>query len=366
MKRTFTSIMIFTLLLGGISLLAASEGEKRPFFDLELVPMDPLFREPLADPFAPSSSINYMTMNDEESVPHTVLISDGEQYQEVSFRDVDFERNYEFFQLKSAVNVAVLRLSVGPLQVEGFLQGGISATFQGFGALDTLGFGGIYAAGANVRLFDRIALQGGLHHFSGHWGDETIITLAESGVDLATTKLEEYTRGNSWLVGISIELDSRSRFYGFAERPMDEAWVRPGIHVPSYVAKPGSPDQSQFDYITGQEGLSGLEAPDPSYKAWRLQCGMEYRLPVLDLGSIFLAADFQFHQDGMTGHQVGGYSQDNPWESEFTAGGGIEFDQTLLGRKLRLQVYYHDGRFPEMNYFYQRSRFISLGFAIGG
>ncbi len=366
MKKHTKSVIIILLLTIAVLPLFSTEDSRQPFLRFELAPMEPLFREPLADPYSCSSSVTHMSMSDEQSIPHTVLISNGEEYEEVSFRDVDFENKNEFFQLKSAVNIGLMRLSVGPLQVEGYLQGGLSSTFQGFGALDTLGFGGIYGAGVSVRLFNVLALQGGLHHFSGHWGDETLVTLAEEGVDLANTKLEEYTRGNSWLAGFSLDFSEHGRIYGFAELPMDQAWVRPGIHVPSFVYKPGSTEQLQFDYITGQEGLTDLELYDSSYKAWRLQCGLEYRIPILKLGSLFLAGDFQFHQDGQTLHQVGAYSPDNPWETEFTVGGGFEFDQTLLGRKIRLEAYYHDGRFPELNFFYQRSRYISMGFAVNG
>ncbi len=358
--------MMLVLLVLCLTPLFASEEQSQPFLRFELAPMEPLFREPLADPYSCNSRISHMSMSNEESIPHTVLISNGEEYEEISFRDVDFANRNEFWQLKSAVNLGLMRLSLGPIQVEGYLQGGLSSTFQGFGALDTLGFGGIYGAGVSVRLFNILALQGGLHHFSGHWGDETLMTLAEQGIDLSTTKLEEYTRGNSWIAGLSLDLNDRSRIYGFAELPMDHAWIRPGIHVPSYVFKPGSTDQSQFEYITGQENLTDLEANDPSYKAWRLQSGFEYRIPVLKLGSLYLAGDVQLHQDGQTLHQVGSFSLDNPWEIEFTVGGGVEFNQTLLGRKIRLEVYYHDGRFPELNYFYQRSRYISMGFAVNG
>ncbi|MFA7118191.1 MAG: hypothetical protein WC159_05390, partial [Sphaerochaetaceae bacterium] len=123
---------------------------------------------------------------------------------------------------------------------------------------------------------------------------------------------------------------------------------------------------SQFENITGQEGLSDLTAYDSSYKAWRLQAGLELRFPVWDMGSFFLAGDVQAHQDGQTLHQVGGYDPNNPWEFECTVGGGFEFNQSILGRKMRLECYYHDGRFPLLNYFFQRSKYVVMGIAISG
>ena len=130
--------------------------------------------------------------------------------------------------------------------------------------------------------------------------------------------------------------------------------------------KPGSTSTNQHDYITGQEDVETSVAYADSYRAWRLQTGTEVHLPIFTVGSLFLAGDIQFHQDGQTQHQVNGYSPDNPWEITYTVGGGFEFNQGLLDRKFRLEVYYTDGRFPLLNYFYKRSQYVVFGLAISG
>lgn len=362
--RVYKKLMgfLYVLILGVSSLWA---------FAFEWSPVDPLFREPLADSFACSTSFRLLGVLDRTSVPDTVLVvnSDTKKYEQFAYDDKSLRM---YWQMKSAVNFGVLRFSSGPVQAEGYIQGGLNTVFQKEGSIECLGFDGLYGAGATVKLFDTLVVQAGFHHFSGHWGDEILEKLLQRhpSVDIynPTTKyhLAEYTRGNSWLAGVSLEPVTWGRMYFFAELPMKRAWIRPGIHVPSTTLKPGSEDKNQFEHITGQEGLENLTPPGSSYKAWRLQGGMEVRYPVLDVGSLFFVGEVQAHQDGQTLHQVGGYSPDNPWEFEITVGGGFEFNQTALGRKMRLECYYHDGRFPLLNYFFQRSKYVVLGIAISG
>ncbi|MGH0052874.1 MAG: hypothetical protein ACQ5SW_05755 [Sphaerochaetaceae bacterium] len=366
MQFRIRCVVVFLFLTGCLFSLDAANENSREWFQFEMAPIDPLFREPLADPFSHGTSFRYVSVSDPDSVPHSVLVCEDGQYKEIAFEDDDFQEAHNFWHMKSAANIGLLRFTFGPIQMEGYLQGGINTVFQAFGSQDALGFDGMYGAGVTVRLFDIVAIQGGFHHFSGHWGDEILSNLVERGYDLSSFHLEEYTRGNSWMAGLSLEPTHHLRAYCFAELPMKSAWIRPGVHVPSFVIKPNSTDQSQFEYITGQEGLSGLQPYDDSYKAWRFQYGLEYRIPVSSFGSLFFAGDMQLHQDGQTLHQVNGYSADNPWETEYTVGGGFEFNQSLLGRKFRLEVYYHEGRFPLLNYFFQRSKYLVMGLAING
>lgn len=338
-------------------------------FSFKLAPVNPLFREFLSDPFSNSTSFRLLQVQKEEGVPRGILaVVKGEnEYKEIPFEVRDFEGNNRFYQLKSAANVGLVRLELGFFQVEGYLNGGINTIFQNFGATDTLGFDGFYGAGASIRLFDKVALQAGFHHFSGHWGDETITNMIElNPITLDDIHLVEYTRGDSWLASISVEPVEQFRIYGSVELPKTFAWIRPGAHVPFHTIKPGSTDDSQHEHITGQEEVNTTITYPESYKAWRIQIGSEIRLPIYSLGSLFLATDFQFHQDGKTNHQVNGYNESTPWEMTFTAGGGFEFNRGILDRKFRLEIYYHDGRFPLLNYFYKKSQYVVFGLAISG
>ncbi|MFA6822128.1 MAG: hypothetical protein WCR26_08070, partial [Sphaerochaetaceae bacterium] len=177
--------------------------------------------------------------------------------------------------------------------------------------------------------------------------------------------LLEYTRDNSWMLSLSIEPIKSLRLYSLFEIPMQAAWVRPAAHVPSYVVKPSDHDKPQYENIAEQEGVSPV-AYDDSYLAMRIQAGTEIRFPLFSLGSFFVAGDIQFHQDGQTNHQVDSYDSGKPWEITFTVGGGFEFNQGYFDRKMRIEAFYHYGRFPLLNFLYQRGHYISVGFAING
>ncbi len=339
-------------------------------FSLDLAPINPLFREPLVDPFSDSTSFRYLKIVD-DGIPETILVAD-KNTQTYERYNHDVRGLDEYWQLKTAANIGLLRFSTKYVELEGYIQGGINSAFQRKGSIDCLGFDGMYGAGAALRIAKKVVLRAGFHHFSGHWGDEIIENALTLNPDLdfyssAKDKhLVEYTRGNSWMAALSIEPTELYRFYLIAEMPMKRAWIRPGIHVPSYVLRPGSGEVEQFENMTGQEGITSVTAYHPAYKALRLQTGFEVRKPVFEIGSLFFAGEIQAHQDGKTLHQVGGYDPKNPWEFEFTIGTGFEFGTGHNDRKFRLEVHYHQGRFPLLNYFFQRSKYFVVGLAISG
>jgi len=352
---------------------APSYGLLDNFIQITTVPNQPLYREALADPYAMSSSMSMITMQDEASIPTYILVADEGEYQKKYFRDADANKN-SYLRMKTAVNLSLMRVSfmhlgfLPSVQVELSLQGGMATVFNNFGASDTPGFDGMYFVGANARIGKVLALRFGLHHFSGHYGDEILDRLwaYNPGLDPnSINRMVEYTRDNSWLGGVSIEPTSWFRLYFEAELPQKGAWIRPAIHVPESTVNPDDETQNQRDHIADQEGIDAGTVSE-SYKAWRLQGGMEFRLPIPTLGSLFVAADVQFHQDGQTKHQIGAYSEDNPWENEYTVGGGLELNQQFLGRNIRLEAYYHSGRFPLLNFFYQRSNYVTIGIGING
>ena len=79
--------------------------------------------------------------------------------------DRSYENSHGFYQLKAATNIGLCRVTIGPVQIEGYLNGGVNTVFQNFGATDTLGFDGFYGAGGTLRLFNTLAMQFGFTIF---------------------------------------------------------------------------------------------------------------------------------------------------------------------------------------------------------
>jgi len=339
-----------------------------------VVDSDALYREYAADPFSISSGLKHFQVTKFEHVPTTVRATNGTEYIEIPFVEynpAEFENKSSFWQIKGSINLSLARLEITDLfAAEIAIAGGLNSVFQAYGGTDTLGFDGIWRLAGTVRLFDAIAIRYGNHHFSGHWGDEPLSDLPHPGDDdyVYYEHLSEYVRNNSYVLGVDISPEPWFRLYFEAEVPIGNSFVRPGVHVPTGFFTPGGDDL--FLHIMRQEGFLDDEGnpiyivKDLSYKAYRFQTGAEIRLPLGDWGSLFLAGDYQMHQDGQTLHQIGGYSPDNPWETEYTIGGGLEYEKGFIGRKIRLEYYYHSGRFPLLNYFYQRADYFSFGLAI--
>ncbi|MDD2296758.1 MAG: hypothetical protein PHR10_08220 [Sphaerochaetaceae bacterium] len=357
MKRVRTLVILL------ITLFFICTGPLFSAVKFSLAPINTLFREFASDPFAPITSFRIFSVKNTEGIPSGVLVAEDNEYKEMPFAEETNGEHNTFYHFKTGANIGLLRIELGFFQIESYIHGGLNTVFECHGATDTLGFDGQYGAGVTIRLWDKFAMRGGLHHFSGHWGDE-ILTRIDG--DIRNIRLLEYTRDNSWLASLSYEPNEKFRYYTSVELPQSSAWIRPGAHVPFHTTTPNSPDKNQHDHITGQENVNTTITYPQSYKALRIQAGTELRLPLFSLGSLFLATDIQLHQDGKTKHQVNSYDINNPWEVTCTIGGGLEFNRGLFNRKFRLEVYYHDGRFPLLNYFYKRSRYVTLGLSVSG
>jgi len=334
-----------------------------------LIDSDTLYPEYAADPYSLSSGLKYFKVSDFSGIPQTVLATDGSQYVEIPFANYsesEYDSHSSFWQIKGFVNLTFARIEYKDIvAAEVTAAGGLNSVFQAFGGTDTLGFDGIWRLAGTIRLFNIVSFRYGMHHFSGHWGDEIVEDLPQPGdADyIYYLRLEEYVRASSHVFGISVNPFRWARLYFEAELPMKESWIRPGVHVPAGYVSPSGDDLAY--HILSQEGLlEEVGSYDSSYKAWRLQTGVEFKWPIRDWGSLFVAGDCQFHQDGQTKHQVGLYDPNNPWEFEYTVGGGFEYEKSFIGRKIRIEAYYHEGRFPLTNFFFLRSNYISVGLAI--
>ena len=288
--------------------------------------------------------------NDSSGVYEEVDIYNGDKYSDETL----------YLRLKTGVNFGFMRVGLfeEKAKLEFALSGALNTVFQGFGGADNLGFDGIFFFGPQLRLFDRISIKAGLQHYSGHYGDETVDNYYAANSPDPLRDTMNFTRDNNLLVGIEAELIDNLFFHIEATRPRINTWMSPSVHIPTWVLKPsnGEPLNPQE---ASSENVDAMEYPD-SYKAWTIQSGASYEMMITKQFGLNLSADVRLHQDGKTLHQIDGYSDDNPWEAEYTIGGGITLKELGNKHTAKINFTYHNGRFPLLNYFYQRSSYMSI------
>lgn len=408
-------LIVFALALVCVSVFASD------LFSFAPISQVPLYTESPADPYAFCSNLGVIMATDSNQRPNQILsiitdkVSDSDyrvfndflKYDDDAFKPA----NNKYIHMKTGTSVGLFRVRfegykwVPSVDAEFNIAGSINSIFTLFGKNDTLDFDGSYFLGGSLRVADLVTFRFGLHHFSGHYGDEMLSKYfaynhvntdvmfnggalfdyvnAEAGHEYYLIDPVEYVRDNSLIFGVSSTVPVSNRFsirvYAESELPKNPSWLRPFVHVPADYENPVNEssrptlidriggtaiDGEQFPQYQLDEEQELKRTANGSYKAWRIHSGVEVRMD-LGFGAIFLAGDLQLHQDGMTKHQVGGYDNANPWEMEYTVGGGIELGEFLTdGKVARLEVFYHDGRTPATQWFYQRMKYVSVGLGI--
>ncbi len=360
MKKT---ILISVLFISTIFSLSATENS---FTSFHWFNSKSLYHQSPTDLFNPTSTLEIMML--QSGQPRTVRVSpedDSAMYEDIPIFDGDkyIDENL-YARLKTGVDVGLFRLGLfhNEAQMELAFSGSLNTIFQGFGGADNIGFDGIFFFGPQIKFFDRVTIKFGLQHYSGHYGDETIANYYETNDDVLR-KTINYTRDNNLVFGLEAEIVKNLYIHAEATRPRLATWMGPSVHIPTWVIKPSN-SLPLNPINANEENVDAMVYPD-SYKAWTIQTGLNYDLMVTKEIGIGLSGDIKLHQDGMTLHQINGYSEDNPWELELTIGGGITLKDQNSSHISRINFIYHDGRLPLLNYFYQRTSYISILAQIG-
>ena len=361
--------LFFVLLFVIVSIAFAGD-----VFSFSVAPITPIYKESVAYTFSNSIRFSYLKApkNAEYAINALLATKKNEEgnveYVSLPFRDAD-AHNTSFWYMKSASDIALLRFSwKNYVTIEGYIHGGINTLFGAYGGVDTLGFDGQYGGGLDLGLFDKVFLRFGVHHFSGHWGDEVLYDFYEryeKGVDYLS--LTEYTRNNSWYMGVRIEPVSFVSLGVEAELPQTKAWIRPAAHVPGFTEKPSSeesPEKANTSaHIWNQEGAVGRDNrsyPD-TYKAWRIGVDIEGVWQVNDQIKLYSAFDVQFHQDGKINPVSALYEEGREWEKEYTLALGMGLKESRNLPEFVFEVSLHSGRVPLLNYWFKKTKYISLG-----
>ncbi|MBQ2258635.1 MAG: hypothetical protein II339_00055 [Spirochaetales bacterium] len=256
------------------------------------------------------------------------------------------------------------------VRAEGYIHGGLNTVFGAYGGVDVLGFDGQYGAGVSASVYDKLFLRFGFHHFSGHWGDETIGDFFKENTEYYSG-ITEYTRNNSWLMNVSYQVSRNFRILAEFDLPMHTGWVRPAAHVPKDTIKDTSEESPDYgkplsDYIYSQEGLDGRnnDSYPSEYRGWRIGLGAEAAVDIAKVGYAYISLDVELHQDGKIDLDTLTYDPDRPWDSEYTIALGLSLEELTALPDLTIELGYHSGRFPLLNYFFQESRYFSAGLAV--
>ena len=408
MKRKVLLVVIAVILAwGGVGSAFAGD------FSFELVPNEHLYKESIADPYSFLTSIHLMLVpkaeDNEFKIRALVQDSDSKKifYDDFYYRAPRKAKENLYINMKLAGSASLFRVRfngvswVPSMDLDLNLSGYLNTLFWLYGANDTLDFDGSFMVAGNLRIADAVTIRFGIHHFSGHYGDETLQDFysynkvdfnsdskinnytGSKGVDSGSYRLlspVEYVRDNSWLIGLQAKLPYGFRVYGEMEIPQKDAWIRPFVHVPADYTNPATgkaEDESSIHRSGWGEGADqepGLidkeeaQKRGTGYMALRVHGGVEYTLG-LPWANVIVSADVQAHQDGQNrdaagNHEILSYGKDNPWEFEYTVGAALELKQSLGGKNVRLEAFYHIGRAPATQWFYKTGSFIYVGFGL--
>lgn len=398
MKRLILSILVA---VSFAALFAAG-------FSFTLAPSDgAMYREPLADPYSFVSRISIQKALDPDLRPAYVraavmVYKDGvhqtTQYMDLPYdyevvNDPDTFSTYLHMRVGVTTSLVRLRYEGGVFEsIDAEISAGaaLNTIFNIFSNSNALDFDGTWFAGANVRFADKYLLRFGIHHFSGHYGDETLdkfyntnqVDFSDNGkinadfegkdpaFDYYIHNLVEYVRDNYWIVGASADLPYGFRTYCELEWPWKDVWLRPFSSTP--LGHRNAEGRELMEYVGGSsEGFTEEQVANEMYlkslghyNALRFHAGIEFSYEIRKVGTLFLSADVQFHQDGQTKHRPGQYSPFNPWEKELTVSSGLDLGEFVPGRNVRIELIYHDGRVTGTDFFYQRIREVSIGMSI--
>lgn len=366
-------------------------------FDFTLVGDDTLYSEAKADPYSYTTHLYVSFIPEEDDCAYMIraLVQDENKlfYKDFQTKEKlqDMTERNQNLSMKIAETTSLLRFDIGDyLSTELNLNAFFNSLFVKGGGADVLGFDGSYFIGGTVKLNGIAALRVGVRHFSSHYGDEVLedfyktnnfdgqnSTISFDGKEYKFVGLSEYVRDNLIAVSIQSDFSDNVQLYADFEAPLYTSWLRPFIHSPFNHKTAGYDGDNGFKSLARGEGVdyegnaqlnTVLEQEqalrDSSYQALRVSFGAEFKVNFL-LGTLFAGANVTGHQDGKTLHNLGTYSSENPWDWEYTAGGGIELVNVLFGKNISAEVYWHYGRPSVCQYFYKNSfSSVSVGFGI--
>lgn len=391
-------VLLFVFVLISITSLFASD------FEFSFFGSDTLYKESVFDPYGFESKFILMVTPDyrDRNFDVRAIVKDQVTDPNPYYKDFSYywpadetKRYYYYANLKFGTSFPLVQLRYTgwkyPLEGEVAFGAYLNSVFCLFESSLNLGYDGSYFIGASLRFDGKYTIRGGMHHLPGHYGDEMLkrinthyvsgfknnkgisyIKLSEydnknSASQWYSNDYSEYVRDNTWNIAASAELPAGFRFYASVDFPMYKTIIRPFVHNPAgYKSKIVDLPLSErtaidenFDSDFAKEYEATMKNTD--YYALIAHSGVEWTKK-LSFADLVLGFDIYAHQDGQTLHKVGGYSKNNPWDFEFTAGVSLEFSDAVGSHDVCFTAQYHYGRPPLLNFYYKNpTNYIYIG-----
>ena len=348
MKRTI-AILVFAAVCFSLAAFSFSMGPEAGFFgSLKSDVFSPKTRLGVIDALSTDPEGELIRFDKKDGVP-------GEYYSQ--FKTFNKDKDNYFLLMQAGGGASTLRFSWDGFEVGARIEAYIRGVFFLLNGNDVLGFDGSYFLGCEARILDSIIFRFGARHYSGHVGDETFASLVREDPSMVNADLSEYVRDDFEIaLGYSSEAFPYIKGAVSVIIPQKYSYMMPFVHRPDYIISGGKTNQERDPESYAIRGDYG-----PAYKALILtgELTFSYRFGRND---VFLSLQGRLHQDGMTSHTLTRDDDTSQWEAEFDAAIGIE--RTIENRHISLEVIWHNGRFPLLNYYWKRMNSISIVFSV--
>lgn len=335
-------------------------------FTFSFGPFDPLYPGADTDPNGMNSGLHYIHQLSSSPEGNNMLVrwkdrnpSDENYFEVIDFREWKDKFN-NYIHLQAATDASILRMGFKDIfMLDATIQAGLNTVFAATGGADNLGMDGTFFVGAEAELLNTVAFRFGMRHYSGHVGDEIIMNAMDYTNENSFDAVQ-YTRDNYLEAGIGFRIRDYVKGGVSLMMPKKNSWWDPIFHIPNYIEP--LPGQSYADREPDEWAVRGDY--DERYKAYIIMADIEARWPINDAFAIRGGFNYKLHQDGITNHTLTPDDDSMKWEAEYTAALALDFDNAIDNKTLSMEFIYHNGRFPLLNYFWKRSSYVSIGFAV--
>ncbi len=282
----------------------------------------------------------------------------GEWYLPIT--DYDKKKDNYFLHLQTGGSVGVLRLGFDHIaEAQLVMDAHISSVFFLLRGNDNLGFDGVYFMGGELKMFDSVLLRGGIRHFSGHFGDESIYNALSRDSSFVNAEMTEFVE-DAYEVDIALY---NERFpylkgaFGFIV-PKASSYMMPFVHRPDWILSGGKTNAERDPLSYSVRGDYGN-----GYNALTLFSEIDGKIP-FSWGGITASYIMTLYESGKTKNTLDPTDDDAKWDITHELRLSLSFENDNLS--LTMDGFMRMGRFPLLNLYWKESTIYGFGFTLKG